>query len=238
MIKLGRFLFRYRNVVGPIVVVVALALSRPRLPYDSEVLHDALDLAGVVLAFLGEAIRVVTIGYEYVVRGGKNREVFANELVQGGMFALCRNPMYVGNVLMATGVALVINAYAFYLIVIPMIVLAYIAIISTEEAYLREKFGAQYEDYCRRVNRWWPRLTEFRIAVAGMRFNWRRVLVKEYNTIFILIGVLACLEVWSDYIAVGGDTLPSTELALFGAFAWLASYLAVRALKKSGYVRG
>lgn len=238
MIQLGRFLFRYRNLVGPAVVAIALVLSRPRLPFGEEILHSALDVAGVVLAFLGEAMRAVTIGYEYIVRGGRNRQVFANELVQGGMFDLCRNPMYLGNVLIAAGLALVINAYAFYLIVIPAIVLAYHAIVTTEEAYLREKFGAQYADYCRRVDRWWPRLTRFRIAVAGQRFNWRRVLVKEYTTIFILLGVLVCLEVWSDYIAMGAITLPSTELVLLGVFAWIASYIAVRALKKSGYVKG
>jgi len=28
-----------------------------------------------------------------------------------------------------------------------------------EEPTLREKFGKDYEDYCRHVRRWWPRLS-------------------------------------------------------------------------------
>jgi protein-S-isoprenylcysteine O-methyltransferase Ste14 len=237
MIKLGRFFFRYRNVLGPAVFGLALALSQPRYPFASEDLHIAFGVAGGVLVSLGELLRIVTIGYEYIVRGGKNRAVYAKELVQGGMFSLCRNPLYVGNILMAAGLALVINATAFYLIVIPAIVLAYRAIVAAEEAYLREKFGAQYDDYCARVNRWWPRLTRFPAAVAGMRFNWRRVLVKEYTTIFILIGAFFCLWEWSEYSERGAGALPSTGSILTGALVWIAAYLAVRALKKSSVVR-
>ena len=46
--------------------------------------------------------------------------------------------------LIATGLALVIHAPAFDLIVIPGIVVAYSAIIAAEEEYLRGKFGGQY----------------------------------------------------------------------------------------------
>lgn len=237
MIKLGKFLFRYRNFLGPAIFLVALALSRPQYPFGRANLNFAFDVAGVVLALLGQLLRVVTIGYEYIVRGGRNRQVYADDLVQGGTFALSRNPLYFGNVLIAIGLALVIHAYAFYLIVIPSIVLAYSAIVAAEEAYLREKFGVQYEDYSRRVNRWWPRLTGFRSAVSGMRFNWKRVLVKEYNTTFILLGALFCLRVWSEYSVLGTGALPSRTSLIAGAVAWAASYLAVRALKKSGYVR-
>lgn len=237
MIKLGRFLFRYRNVVGPAIFLLALALSRPQYPLGRADLNIAFDVAGVVLALCGQLLRILTIGYEYIVRGGRNRHVYADTLVQGGVFAHSRNPLYFGNLLIAIGLALVIHARAFYLIVIPAIVLAYSAIAAAEEAYLREKFGGQYEDYSRRVNRWWPRLTGFRRSIDGMRFNWQRVLVKEYSTTFILLGALVCLRVWSEYSVIGASALPSRNAFIVGVVAWAALYLAVRALKKSGYVR-
>jgi len=237
VITLGKVFFRYRNILGPTIFLVALALSQPEYPFSRANLNFAFDVAGVVLALLGQLLRVVTIGYEYIVRGGRNRQVYADDLVQGGVFALSRNPLYFGNVLIAIGVALLIHAYAFYLIVIPSIVLVYSAIVAAEEAYLREKFGAQYEDYSGRVNRWWPRLTGFRRAVFGMRFNWKRVLVKEYNTTFILLGALYCLRVWAEWSVLGAGALPSHTSIIAGAVAWAALYLGVRALKKSGYVR-
>ena len=99
-----------------------LRWSRPQYPLGREDLNIAFDAAGIVLVLLGQLLRIVTIGYEYIVRGGRNRQVYADDLVQGGMFALSRNPLYFGNVLIAVGLALVINAYAFYLIVIPLTV--------------------------------------------------------------------------------------------------------------------
>src|SRR5436190_15265440 len=112
LVRLGKFLFRYRNALGPVIFLLALLVSRPRYPFGREDLNVVFDLAGVAVAFAGQLVRAVTIGYEYIVRGGRNRQVYADDLVQGGVFAHCRNPMYVGNVLIALGLALVIHAWA------------------------------------------------------------------------------------------------------------------------------
>ena len=76
-----------------------------------------------------------------------------------------------------------------------------------------------------------------RSAVSAMRFNWKRVLVKEYNTTFVLFGLLVCLYVWTQYSVQGAAALPSRGAFFAGALAWAMLYLAVRALKKGGYVR-
>ena len=133
--------------------------------------------------------------------------------------------------LIATRLALVIHACAFYMIVIPTIVFACACIVAAEEGYLREKFDGLYDDHALRVNRWWPRLTGFRGSVAGMRFNRKRVLAKEYNTTFILFGALLCLRWWSEYGVVGASALPSRSSFMAGIVAWATLYLGVRALK-------
>jgi protein-S-isoprenylcysteine O-methyltransferase Ste14 len=184
LVPLGQFLFRFRGWIFPVVVLVALVFSRPRHLLGDSALDAWMDALGVVVAVSGLAVRAVTIGYEYIVRGGRNKQVYADDLVQGGVYALTRNPMYVGNGLLILGCALIMNAPAFYLIALPVTLLAYASIIAAEEAYLREKFGAKFDAYCARVNRILPRVWGFRQATAGMRFNWRRLLVKEYNTFF------------------------------------------------------
>jgi protein-S-isoprenylcysteine O-methyltransferase Ste14 len=218
--------------------VVALALSRPGYAVIAPQLGSALSIAGVVLALLGQLLRMVTIGYEYIVRGGKNKQVYASNLVQGGVFAHCRNPLYVGNILMAVGLALIVHSYAFILLVIPAILFTYACIVAAEESYLLGKFGAEYAEYMLRVNRWLPRLTGLGESTAGMRFNWKRVLVKEYNTTFTLLAAMLALYWWSGYSSGGAVELPSSEAIIAIFVAWVALYLGVRALKKSGYIKG
>jgi protein-S-isoprenylcysteine O-methyltransferase Ste14 len=236
-IELGNFFFRYRNGVFPLAFIIALLAGRPQLAFDSREWDTLVDVCGFVVALLGQCLRVATIGYEYIVRGGKDRRVYANTLVQGGIFAHCRNPLYLGNLLIVFGLALVIHSWAFYLIFVPFILLAYTTIVAAEEAYLRRKFGAEYDLYCRRVPRWRLRLEGIPASVKPMRFNWQRVLVKEYNTTFVLVVALVGLALWSDYQVLGQSALPEPLPLAAGFFVWAGLYLAVRAAKKSGYLR-
>jgi protein-S-isoprenylcysteine O-methyltransferase Ste14 len=235
---LGTFLFRYRNVIGPVVFVFALLTTRPSYPLGRDSLNLVLDLFGIFIALLGEALRIVTIGYEYIERGGRDRQVYASRLVQGGVFAHCRNPLYVGNILLAFGLALIVHSTAVYLIVLPLVMYAYVAIVAAEELFLRTTFGTEFDAYCRRVNRWVPNWRGWHASIAGMRFSWRRVLVKEYNTVFVVLLALTAVKLWSDYQVRGQAVLPSAVTLTVGLCLWLAAYVLVRTMKKRGYVKG
>src|SRR5437899_1530476 len=128
MVKIGNFLFRYRNGLFPLAYIL-LFFKSPPLIADYRL---ALVL-GVGVAVFGQLIRAVTIGLEYIVRGGRNRQVYAEELVQGGIFAHCRNPLYVGNYLILVGVGLASNSALFIGIGLPFFFFAYWAIIAAEE---------------------------------------------------------------------------------------------------------
>lgn len=237
MVAIGTFLFRYRNILGPLVFLLALVLGQPRYPLGSPELNVVFDLVGVVIAYTGLGLRILTIGYEYIERGGKHRQVYASKLVQGGVFAHCRNPLYVGNLLIALGLALVIHSALFYLLVLPFIAFTYVAIVAAEEAFLAQTFGEEYRDYCRRVHRWRPNWTGWDVSVRGMQFNWKRVVVKEYNTAFLLILAFALVKLWSEYQLIGNDALPSVRQVIGGLGVWLGLYLLVRSLKKKGVVK-
>ena len=47
------------------------------------------------------------------------------------------------------------NVFLFFLPILYWIIMTVI-LRNTEEIWLREKFGKEYELYCRRVNRCWP----------------------------------------------------------------------------------
>lgn len=178
----GTFLFRYRDAVFPAVILAIVILTRPRFPSGSRTADLWLDLLGILVAAAGQALRITVIGYRYIVRGGKNRKVHAEDLVTEGIFALARNPLYVGNILVLFGLFIIWNAPLLYLIGIPFVLIGYKGIVAAEEAFLRRKFGADYDDYCRTTNRWIPDVRKAPAALQGIPFNWRRVLIREYGS--------------------------------------------------------
>lgn len=237
MIRLGNFLFHFRNYLFPAIILCLVALSRPNFPFGDENWDAYLDLLGFVVALAGQGLRFLTIGYDYIKRGGLNRNIYANRLVTGGVFGHCRNPLYVGNFLIFTGVALIINSSLVYMAGIPICIFAYAAIILAEEDYLRREFGQEYEDYCARVNRLWPNWKNFSRSIEGMEFSWRRVLTKEYNTTFAWLFFSLCYDIWESYYIHGANALPRIETMSYLFVPLISAYLLIRIMKKRGLMR-
>src|ERR1044071_2090134 len=94
MVRIGNFLFHWRHSLFPGFYLLVLVPSHPVIRN-----YRGAALAGLGVALAGQTLRALTIGLDYIRRGGKNRQVYANRLVQGGIFAHCRNPLYLGNLL-------------------------------------------------------------------------------------------------------------------------------------------
>lgn len=75
-------------------------------------------------------------------------------LVRGGVFRISRNPMYVGMVLTLAGEAVVLGTVTPMLVPWIFVWLISSRFIRMEETVLSGVFGAEYEDYRRRVRRW------------------------------------------------------------------------------------
>jgi protein-S-isoprenylcysteine O-methyltransferase Ste14 len=229
MIRIGNFFFRYRNGLFPLACLLVLLPGRA-------IFGDPLQAAaiGFAIALLGQGVRVATIGLEYVIRGGRNRRVYAENLVTEGLYRLSRNPMYVGNLLILLGLAVATNSWTCFGIAVPLFLFIYGAIVAAEESFLRGKFGEAFERYCAEVPRWLPGAAEVARLVGRGRFHWKRVLVKEYGTPVGWITMMLLLTLWQLHRAELLDDHQSEVtvlLALFGML--LAVYLRVRSLKRS-----
>lgn len=79
-------------------------------------------------------------------------------LVAVGFYRHVRNPMYEGFAAGWIGLWVIFgHARAGAIAAAGAVALAiHLFVVFYEEPTLREKFGADYEQYCRRVNRWWP----------------------------------------------------------------------------------
>jgi protein-S-isoprenylcysteine O-methyltransferase Ste14 len=194
--QVGAVFYRYRKYFIPGALVLVLAFFRPVVFRGDRWLDTLLDLVGVGVALCGQTLRAAVIGYEYIRRGGKDGKAYADTLVTGGLFAHARNPLYVGNLVLLLGLLIIFNSPGAYLVVFPLAVFFYAAIVAAEEAYLRERFGEPYEEYCRRVPRWIPDLRGLRETVSGLGFNWRRLVRKEYGSAYAWILAAVLLRVW------------------------------------------
>lgn len=229
LIRTGNFFFRYRNALFPTMMILAALLARPRYPGGSAVANNWTDLAGFLIALMGQSLRILTIGYKYVIRGGRGRQVYAEDLVVGGVFAHSRNPMYVGNVTMFLGIAVMVHSTLMYAVGVPAMLYIYTAIVAAEEAFLRGKFGPAFDEYCKRVNRWIPDFRGFSKTVSGQPFQWQRVISKEYGTLNSLLVSSILVRVWSVWRVEGtlsrsqwigwGSALLVTLAVFFGLLA-------------------
>jgi protein-S-isoprenylcysteine O-methyltransferase Ste14 len=75
-------------------------------------------------------------------------------LIEQGPYRRSRNPLYIGMLALYLGLAL-LGPTAWGLVLFPVaVVLVLWGAILPEERFLRERFGAPYVDYTRRVRRW------------------------------------------------------------------------------------
>lgn len=229
MVKLGNFLFHYRNILFPVFYFL-LFVPSPQL-FDSNTFPLIL---GFAIGLLGQGLRMATIGLVYIIRGGKNRQIYAEGLVTEGLFSHCRNPLYAGNILMIIGLGIMSNSLFFIGLMIPLFLFFYQAIVLAEEQFLYGKFGDQYRQYMDRVNRWIPRLSGINDTLHSMVFKWRRVMIKEYNTTYIWSSAAVLLVVKAYYSSLGWEyVLLKLNWIILALITLLAGYLFVRYKKKS-----
>lgn len=227
MVALGNFLFHHRNKLFPVFYAFFFVPSPPLI--DDVVLAM---WAGFVIGALGQVIRIGTIGLEYIIRGGRRGRVYADDLVTEGIFAHCRNPLYVGNILILLGLGMMANSLLFFLVAAPLFLLMYQAIVRAEEDFLLGKFGGAYIRYTESVNRWMPRLRGLRGTFARTAFHWRRVVIREYTTTYLWLSGAVLVAMRN--LARAPDNSFYREHWDWGVYtlgALFALYLIVRTLK-------
>ncbi len=229
MVALGNFLFRFRTTLSPFLPLLLLLPGPVVLP-DPFVAA----LIGFTVSLVGQVVRGTTIGLEYIVRGGRNHRVYADTLVTEGLFRHTRNPMYVGKFLMVLGAGIASNHWASLLAFVGAYSLMYQAVTLAEEDDLRTKFGASFDEYCRRVPRWGVRLAGLRETFERTRFNWRRVLIKGYAEPLGWTLPIVLIGLWNIHRTTGLDARPVAVAVLWTLLAVAALiWVTLGTLKKT-----
>jgi protein-S-isoprenylcysteine O-methyltransferase Ste14 len=216
-LRVGRFLFKFRSFTPLPLIVLTFIFFRPLSPWP------LWTIAGVLAAFLGEGIRMHSVGYAGSGTSGRENFLKAESLNTSGLYSLARNPLYWGNVLIFAGL-LIIYAHPLALILfVVFLFFQYHFIVLAEEEFLREQHGQAYADYCGRVNRWLPRFGDY--ARPGRHFDRKKVFFKENDSCFNLLLAALLILAWKDKVFSGRLGHPwhfaAAILALVIFYAWV-----------------
>jgi len=232
--RFGYFFFRYRNGLFPLIFLIITLFIRPARFLGQEKLDLVVTGIGIACALAGGLVRILTIGLVYIRRGGRDRKVSADDLVTDGIYAHVRNPMYLGNLLIAAGLSLMYGSPWVYAGLFPLFLLIYISIVAEEERFLATKFGDEFTAYCRSVPRFWPDLRGVVRTFGNYRFNWKRVIKKEYGTTCALLAAVYILGL-SKYWYLHGMSQERTlqPILALPLLVLLAAYLGALFFKKT-----
>lgn len=150
--------------VGPIyggviaVVTIAAVIAGHTSFFEGGNIH-VLRVPSVILGILLVIFGVV-IWYHALFRSKIDDGILKNKLVTVGIYAFVRNPIYTALMFICTGTLLISGNVYFYPLFFFYWIFMTVLIKYTEEKWLRNLYGEEYEIYCRQVNRCIPWLSK------------------------------------------------------------------------------
>ncbi len=146
----------------------------------------------------------------------QDHDLRAEKLVASGPYRHVRNPLYLGNILMAVGMGLLASRAGFVVIVVGNWIFCR-RLICLEESNLQREQGEPYFEFCRRVPRLWPAMRP-RLPDSGLKPHWRQAFVGE-------------LFMWGFFAAVA-----AFAITLHIKFFWITVAVSMVAYIATGYL--
>jgi protein-S-isoprenylcysteine O-methyltransferase Ste14 len=198
----GNWLFRRRSWLPLFLVVSGLIMmylgNRQAIIFD---LRDEMIFLGI--SILGEIIRIFTVGFAPKNTSGRNTAAgqIADELNTTGFYSVVRHPLYLGNFFMWLGPVIFIRSAWFTVVFLLVYWLYYERIMFAEEQFLRRKFGDAYDKWSAKVSAFLP--FQFKWVSPRLRFSFRNVLKREYNSFVNIFLIFAILDLFRNYYLTG-----------------------------------
>lgn len=149
--------------VGPIygvaiITVTAAAILLSRFKIISYVCFPFIKVILLITGILFVAAGA-SLWFSAVFRAKIDDGITNNKLVTSGVYALVRNPIYSAFLFFCTGALMICGNL--WLLPLPVLYWLFLTVLMkrTEEKWLKNLYGAEYEEYCRKVNRcipWFP----------------------------------------------------------------------------------
>lgn len=150
--------FTYATLLVGLVLVFLPADTLSRLGVTQPAAIQIPQVVGLAVGVGGAALALWCV-ITFALIGGGTPLPFdpPRRLVVRGPYRFVRNPMAIGVALAVAGAALYYQSVRLMVFTGIFLLVIHLFVVLYEEPTLRRTFGDEYEDYSRRVRRWWPR---------------------------------------------------------------------------------
>ena len=171
----GNLLFKYRSYTPIPLALYILYNSHPEIQNM---------LIGFILIAIGESLRMWAVRYA----GGVTRttKVGAPSLCTSGPYSYTRNPLYIGNMIIYSGVVFVagsLNILSMLIITWAFFIIQYYLIINLEQNTLIDIFGKEYKNYMNNVPILFPRLSSWKNKDKYVPIKFSKTIKTEKRTL-------------------------------------------------------
>jgi len=171
----GNLLFKYRSYTPIPLALYILYNSHPEIQNM---------LIGFILIAIGESLRMWAVRYA----GGVTRttKVGAPSLCTSGPYSYTRNPLYIGNMIIYSGVVFVagsLNILSMLIITWAFFIIQYYLIINLEQNTLIDIFGKEYKNYMNNVPILFPRLSSWKNQDKHVPIKFSKTIKTEKRTL-------------------------------------------------------
>lgn len=143
--------------IGPIYMISCLMMSICALIAEKRgliatlrfpALRNITAALGVLFIGIGVFLWVKAVIFDKITKS-----IQSGKLATTGIYAIVRNPIYSAFLFIFSGVLLIDGNL--YLLFLPVLFWIYVTLLMkfTEEKWLAQKFGEEYIEYCKKVNR-------------------------------------------------------------------------------------
>ncbi|MEX5726843.1 protein-S-isoprenylcysteine O-methyltransferase Ste14 [Rhodovulum iodosum] len=136
-----------------LAVFAALAWGQAQI-WPMQVLGLAGDVIGTALVAAGLGVSGFAALQFLLSRTSLIPRETPGKLMTGGLYRFSRNPIYLADAAILVGLILIWDALPSLILVPVFVKLIEWRFIRVEEAFIAERFGAEYEAYRARVRRW------------------------------------------------------------------------------------
>ena len=134
------------------LLVISYVVGEFLIPKYS--LFPLINLLGVICLVVSLALFFSSLNTFNSYKENPKPQTHTKRLIKTGIFAYCRNPMYMAFILFQFSMFLIFENVAYFLSSLALFFWINSSVIPQEEKYLIETFGDEYDRYLTAVKKW------------------------------------------------------------------------------------